>query len=74
MNDKQLTIVLSRPFKIIFNVILVMTIISMIGYSVIMAMDVVYHSEALIGITSTLLTIWKLGFGALIGMIAGKIL
>ncbi len=74
MAEKQLTIVLSRPFKILFNLVLALTVLSMIGYSVIMAMDVVYHSEALIGITNTLLTIWKLGFGALIGMIGGKIL
>lgn len=74
MSDQQLTINLSRQYKFVFNGLVIATVVSMIGYSVIFAMDMAYHSEALIGITNTLLTIWKLGFGALIGLIAGKIL
>ncbi len=74
MADKELTISLTRRFKIVFNSVLIVTVLSMIGYSVIFAMDMAYHSEALIGITNSLLTIWKLGFGALIGLIGGKIM
>ena len=74
MSEKELTIRLTRQFKIVFNSVLIVTVLAMIGYSVIFAMDMAYHSEALIGITNSLLTIWKLGFGCLIGLIGGKIM
>ena len=71
---KELTIVLTRRFKIIFNVILVITVLAMLSYSIIFALDMAFHSQLLIAITNALLNIWKLGFGMLIGMIAGKIM
>jgi len=71
---KELTIVLTRRFKIIFNVILIITVLAMLSYSIIFALDMAFHSQWLIAITNALLNIWKLGFGMLIGMIAGKIM
>lgn len=73
MSDNEVTIVLTRRFKIIFNSALVITVLAMIGSSVIFAMDMEFYNNTLIALSNSLLTIWKLGFGMVIGMIISKI-
>jgi hypothetical protein len=65
-------IVLTPAFKLIFFSVLGLTILSLVGNF--LAVLVPNQTEEVKRLAETCSTTWKLGFGAIVGLIGGKVL
>ncbi len=64
---------LTPAFKLIFISVLCLTVLSLVGCFVLVLTAKDPPSDAVKGLIETCSTTWKMGFGAVIGLIGGKV-
>jgi hypothetical protein len=64
---------LTPAFKLIFLSVLALTFLSYVGSLFLAVFDASHPTENVKQLIDTFSTTWKLGFGAIIGLIGGKV-